>query len=89
MKNKQLIMIATAIFITITMTLSSSAMFYDFSAMGKPVWGPAGEKNAHQIFSQEHVVGLMMMAVIFMNDARLVLIWVMEHMHTVKSRMDL
>ena len=43
-------MIATAIFITITMTLSSSAMFHDFSAMGKPVWGPAGEKKCTSDF---------------------------------------
>ena len=47
MKNKQIITSATMTFITITMILSSSAIYYDFSAMGKPVWGPAGEKKMH------------------------------------------
>lgn len=32
------------------MVISSTVVFYDFSAMGKPVWGPAGEKKCTSDF---------------------------------------
>ena len=53
MKNRQIITIATTTVITVTMILSSSATFFDFSAMGEPVWGPAGEKKCtYDFFSR-------------------------------------
>ncbi len=56
MINRQIIMFTTTALLTTSLILSSSGIF-DFSVMGKPVWGPAGKKNAHQIFSLEPVVG--------------------------------
>lgn len=50
MNSRQVITIGTATFITLTLILSSSAISYDFSALGKPVWGPAGEKKCTSDF---------------------------------------
>jgi hypothetical protein len=56
MINKQLIAFVAPVLL-ITSLFLSSTMIFDYSVMGKPVWGPAGEKNAHRIFSHERVVG--------------------------------
>lgn len=50
MKNRQVITFATTAVLTVTLILSSSAIFYDFSVIGKPVWGPAGEKKCTSDF---------------------------------------
>ena len=50
MKYNPIITIATMTLISITMVISSSVIFYDFTAMAKPVWGPAGEKKCTSDF---------------------------------------
>lgn len=50
MNNRPIIAIATTTVLTVTLIFSSSAIFYDFSVMGKPVWGPAGEKKCTSDF---------------------------------------
>jgi len=56
MINRQIIMFATTVLLATSLILSSSGIF-DFSVMGKPVWGPAGEKKCTSDFSPEPVVG--------------------------------
>jgi hypothetical protein len=56
MINRQLIAFVAPVLL-ITLLFLSSTMIFDYSVMGKPVWGPDGEKNAHRIFSHERVVG--------------------------------
>ncbi|HKU83163.1 MAG TPA: hypothetical protein VJP58_03900 [Candidatus Nitrosocosmicus sp.] len=49
MINRQLIMFTTAALLTTSLIIGSSGIF-DFSVMGKPVWGPAGEKKCTSDF---------------------------------------
>lgn len=49
MINRQIIMFATTVLLATSLILSSSGIF-DFSVMGKPVWGPAGEKKCTSDF---------------------------------------
>ena len=55
--NRQLIVFANTVLL-ITSLFLSSTMIFDYSVMGKPVWGPAGEKKCtSDFFFHERVVG--------------------------------
>ena len=47
--NRQLIVFANTVLL-ITSLFLSSTMIFDYSVMGKPVWGPAGEKKCTSDF---------------------------------------